>query len=47
MERAQRLVDILVLEAKYKASDRMRALLDLQQDVAAYRVLAEQRANQT
>lgn len=46
VESAQRLVNILVLEAKYKAGDRMGALLDLQKDVTAYRFLAEKKANQ-
>jgi len=45
VESAQRLVDILVLEAAYKAGDRMGALLDLQEDVTAYRFLAEQKAS--
>lgn len=45
VESAQRLVDILVMEAEYKAGDRIGALLDLQEDVTAYRFLAEQKAN--
>ncbi len=45
VESAQRLVDILVMEAAYKAGDRMGALLDLQEDVTAYRFLAAQKAN--
>ncbi|WP_267426248.1 hypothetical protein [Methylobacterium sp. GC_Met_2] len=45
VESAQRLVDILVMEAKYKAGDRIGALLDLQEDVTAYRFLAEQKAS--
>lgn len=46
MESAQRLVNILVLEAQYKAGDRMGALLDLQKNVTAYRFLAVKKANQ-
>lgn len=45
VESAQRLVDILVMEAAYKAGDRMGALLDLQEDVTAFRFLAAQKAN--
>lgn len=44
-ESAQRLVDILVHEAKYKMGERMGALLDLEEDVTAYRFLEGQRAS--
>jgi len=44
-ESAQRLVDILVHDAKYKPGARMGALLDLEEDVTAYRFLEEQRSS--
>lgn len=44
-ESARRLVDILVHEAKYKMGAGMGALLDLEEDVIAYRFLEGQRAD--
>jgi len=44
-ESAQRVVDILLHEAKFKWGERLLALQDLQEDVTAFRFLAEQNAS--